>query len=138
MRKTWFVLGLLVTVGLVMLSGCGVAKAQEPIDEATPAAADVLGPEGARDAALAYIREHFETAPAAGLDWVTEDLTPEGLLGKSTLSYTAGDWKVTVAYPVVHAALVVYEVKATNEVLGFEWQGQVNAAGEVAEGAGSR
>ena len=138
MHKTWLVLGLLVTLGMLILSGCGVARAQEPIDETTPAPVDVLGPEGARDAALAYVREHLEAAPAAGLDWVAEDLTPEGLLGKSTLRYTAGDWTVTVAYPVVHPALVVYEVEVTGKALGFEWRGQVDAAGQVTEDAGLR
>jgi hypothetical protein len=43
----------------------------------------------ARDAALTYVREHFEDAPAESLSWVEERATPEDVVGGVTWQYTA-------------------------------------------------
>jgi len=104
-----------------------------------PDAAD-QGPEGpsdparARDAALAYLAEaHGQQVPASGLAWTEEDVTPEGLVGAAGRRYTAGDWAVTVRYPVVAPEAVIYQVVAENVASGFTWEGQVDARGAVME-----
>ena len=103
----------------------------------------VLPPEGtveapdpvrARDAALAYISEHYgEQAPTPGLTWMEEHTTPEGFVGSSTFQHTAGDWAVTVSFPLVAPEAVVYQVVVANQTTGFQWEGEVDAAGQVKE-----
>jgi len=43
----------------------------------------------ARDAALTYVREHFEDAPAESLSWMEERATPEDVVGGVTWQYSA-------------------------------------------------
>jgi len=97
---------------------------------------DVLA---ARDAALAYVSEHYgEQAPAPGLTW-TEDYigvpVPEGHGGAGTLqyTYTAEDWAVYVSYQFLAPKPVVYGVLVQNLATHFYWEGEVNAAGQVTE-----
>ena len=88
----------------------------------------------ARDAALAYLTEHYsEEAPAADMAWTRARLTPEGLVGAETYEYRSGHWGVTISYPVVAPDMVVYKVVAANQRTGFQWEGEVNAAGDVTE-----
>ena len=97
-----------------------------------PAPSGILGPEEARDLAVEYILGKYHeleslTAPA---QWDMVDLTPEGLLGYSTIQYTSGDWTVKVGYPVVWKP--TYEVEATIEgEPSFTWAGTVSQDGAV-------
>jgi len=97
---------------------------------------DVLA---ARDAALAYVSEHYgEQAPAPGLIW-TEDYigvpVPEGHGGAGTLqyTYTAEDWAVYVSYQFLAPKPVVYGVLVQNLATHFYWEGEVDAAGQVTQ-----
>jgi hypothetical protein len=97
-----------------------------------PAPTGILSREEARDLAVEYIlANHPEMeglkAPAV---WETEDLTPEGLLGHSTLQYTSGDWTVKVGYPVVWKPTYEVEITIDGEP-GFTWAGTVAQDGTV-------
>ena len=86
----------------------------------------------ARDAILDHLREgNGDQVPAAGLNWTEENVTPGGLVGGTTLRYTAGDWSVTVSFPVVLPANTSYHVTVANAVTGFQWEGQVDAQGQL-------
>ena len=86
----------------------------------------------ARDAVLSYLREHYSTdAPAAGLSWSEERATPLGLVGAETYRYAAGDWIITISYPVTSPDMALYQVVVTNAATGFQWLGVVDAAGNV-------
>jgi len=88
----------------------------------------------AREAALRYIQEQpGQQAPGPGLSWTEKETTPEGVVGASTVQYTAGDWVMTLSHPVVAPEQVVYQVTLANATTGFEWQGEVDAAGQVTE-----
>ena len=93
----------------------------------------------ARDAALAYIIEHYaEESPAPALTW-TEDFIgvpiPEGPWGAGTFQYTctAEDWAIYISYQFLAPRPVVYEVVVAHEATRFHWQGEVDAAGRVTE-----
>jgi len=124
---------LLLSVPL--LSGCAISRTAGPVvetDPVEPAPVNLPDPAMARDAALAYIREHYgRSAPAAGIAWKEEDATPGGLLGSTTARYTSEDWTVTVVTPVVNPADIVYQVTVDGQVLGFHWAGKVDAVGNV-------
>jgi putative hemolysin len=85
-----------------------------------------------RDTALAYIKANHEiTPPETG--WVEKDITPEGLVGASTFQYTAASWVVTVSFPIVAPDVTIYTVVATDQATGFQWEGEIDVAGQVTE-----
>ena len=149
MRSKLWTLLLVLLLGALASSGCGPAAVEpspaptataggesSPLPTATAGAEAVviLGPVAARDAALAFVAQSYGaesvlTDPA----WEEENITPEGLVGASTFQYTAGNWVVTVSYPVVLPALTVYHVVVANEATGFRWEGDVDAQGQVTE-----
>jgi hypothetical protein len=88
----------------------------------------------ARDTALLYVSEQYgQVGLGAGLAWQEERLTPEGIVGGETYQYTAGDWVVTVAYPVVLPENSIYTISVTNTGTGFQWEGEVDLQGAVTQ-----
>jgi hypothetical protein len=137
--------GRLSTLGLVLilcgliLGGCApVTEQPTELPTATPTAATVEGPDPARarDAALVYVIGHYgEQAPQGDLLWTEERTTPEGLVGSETFQYAADDWVVTMSYRVVAPEAVAYSVVVANQTTGFQWEGEVDAVGQVTETA---
>jgi serpin B len=107
-------------------SGVEPTEATEPVT--------VNGPAEARDAALAYLADIApEQAPASGQAWAEKRITPEGIVGAEGIEYSAGDWVVTVNYPVTSLEQVIYAVVVTNQSSGTQWEADVDAFGEVIE-----
>jgi hypothetical protein len=97
-----------------------------------PAPTGILSPEEARDLAVEYVLANYPELESlkAPTEWATENLTPEGLMGFSTLQYTSGDWTVKVGYPVVWKP--TYQVELTIEGMpGFTWTGTAAQDGAV-------
>ena len=65
--------------------------------------------------------------------WAEKIVTPEGMVGSETYRYNAGDWMVTLSYPIVPPEAVVYQIVMANPVTEFQWEGEVDAAGQVTE-----
>jgi hypothetical protein len=91
---------------------------------------------------LAYLAENYgDRAPALGLTWAETDVTPglpdKPVPGSTSLQYVAADWVMTLSYPVVRPDLVVYQVTVENAALGFKWEGEVDAVGQVTEQSAS-
>ena len=128
MKKVVPVLALASALVLSMV-GCGGTGAGET-SSAPEASADVVR---ARDAAVSFVRGHFDEAPADSLSWVEERLTPEDLPGGAEWQYTAGDWAVKVSYAVVAPEWTVYRVGVFNKATGFQWEGRVDGSGRVPE-----
>jgi hypothetical protein len=149
MKSRWSTLGLFLIVSALVLGGCRQST-PEPTELPSPIPPEVTreptatvaegGIEAseqvlaARDQALAYLSTDYgEEAPASGLTWAEKRMTPEGLLGAETFQYAAQDWIVTISYPVVAPDQVVYRVVVSNSATAFEWQGEVDATGNVKE-----
>lgn len=92
-------------------------------------------PEDARDAVLSYLEENVnENVPAAGVSWERRDVTPQGLVGQTTIVFFTSDyWEATVSYPVVAPQNVVYDVLVTHHKTGWHWQGTVRPDGSITE-----
>ena len=115
---------------------CGPAAEEgEPTEMPTDATVQVPDPTRARDAALDYVFDRYGEAvfPPPGANWTEENVTAEGLVGASTFRYTAADVVVTVSFPVVNPADTIYQVVVSKESAGFQWEGEVDAAGQVTE-----
>jgi len=132
MNAKGFCWGLVLCGVLVLASACS----QSVVSPTQPPAEDTSAPEAvraARDAALAsFVKQAGADAPAPGLQWTEERITPPGLVGAETYRFTSGDWTVTVGYPVVLPSLVHYRVQVSNAPRAVEWQTRVDAAGHVA------
>ncbi len=120
---------MLVSALIVSVVGCAGPGPGE--ESSAPEASAVIV--AARDAALTYVREHFEDAPGESLAWVEERLTPEDLPGGAEWRYTADDWVVTVSYAVLPPEWAVYHIAVSNEAAGFQWEGRVDGSGRVSE-----
>jgi hypothetical protein len=124
MTRRWTLLGLTLILGACIAGSCSVPLQEE---KDTP-----YDPSMALDAALAYVRAHSgRSAPAAGPQWAEENVTPAGQVGGMAYRYTAEDWTVTLSHGVVNPASVVYTVVIDGKLLGFHWEGTVDAQGVV-------
>jgi hypothetical protein len=94
-----------------------------------PTQTDILGPEEARDIAVEYVKAGHPELETYG-DWEMENLTPEGLLGYSTLQYTSGSWTVNVSFPVVWKPVYSVEITVDADPV-FQWAGSVDQDGSV-------
>jgi hypothetical protein len=109
---------------------------EKPTREPVKASEWVLA---ARDAALAYLADQYrDQAPPLGLTWREAYTTPEGWIGSSVFEFTAGDWVIAISYPIVPPERTVYQATATNQITGFQWEGKVDATGQVTEISASR
>jgi len=139
MKNRLMNLALLIGVSALVVSACAPAT-----DSASPLPTPQTGgqpsdPAGARDAVLAYLAESYAgQGPAAGLAWTEKRTTPQGLVGGESYEYSAGDWVITVSYPVVAPENVAYTIMVANQATAFRWEGQVDAAGQVTESTSER
>ncbi|MBL7065096.1 MAG: PT domain-containing protein [Anaerolineae bacterium] len=155
MKSKLSTLVFVLTLSAMIVSGCGTTTAEPtkvPTD--TPAKVPTAIPTqvptdtptkvvvevsewvlDARDAALAYVSEQYsEEAPAPGLTWTGESTLPENAPpGWSEYQFTSGDWAITIGHAVLPPNQTVYEVAVINETTGFQWEGEVDASGEVTE-----
>ncbi len=131
---------LVLVLGALVLTSCGLRATQTapsptapPASEETPEAKPA-DPLFAREAALAYLRVNYsETAPTEGLAWAETEVTTEEVVGSSSFLYSAGEWQVSVSYPIVAPEALVYQVKVSDTATGYHWMGTLNANGEVTE-----
>lgn len=132
---TIFVIALAAVAGCVLPSPQASPSPSSTIDANTDdTSIPPPDPKFAREAALSYMSiYHTQSAPKGELFWTEENITPEGLVGSNAVRYAAEDWIVTVSYPVVAPEAVIYQVEVTNEGDGIQWQGTVDAIGQITE-----
>jgi len=120
------VIALLLAL-LVLVAGCGTRTLMHvPVEASDQVRA-------ARDAALAYISEHYgEQTPARGSTW-TETRPLQQTPGRGECRFTAEGWVVTIVYAVLPPEWTVYQVTVANRTTGFQWEGEVDAVGQVVE-----
>jgi hypothetical protein len=130
-KRGW--LSLLVSVLVMALALTMVGCGSTPSEASADAAEAPEAVQEARDAAVTFVREHFDEAPVEPLSWVEENLTAAGLVGGEQWQYTAGDWVVKVSYAIVAPEWTVYHVALSNASTGFEWEGRVDGSGGAPE-----
>ena len=147
--RVQILVGLLVLSASIIVAGCGttaaeptavptvvptVAPTEEPTAVPTETPPQVPDPAAARDAALAYVGQNYDQqVPGPGAGWMDVDITEEGLVGGSSRRYAADRWVVKVTFPVVAPSATIYQVVAANDATGFQWEGEVDAMGQVTE-----
>lgn len=101
----------------------------EQYNSLEPTQTDILGPEEARDIAVEYVKTNHPELMEHGA-WEMMNLTPEGLLGYSTLQYTSGSWTVNVSFPVVWKPVYSVEITVDADQV-FQWTCSVEQDGSV-------
>jgi hypothetical protein len=93
---------------------------------------EILPPEEALNIVVNYLRENYDEAETldVNMEWSVENLTPENLLGASTIEYSGKGWTITISNPVVWKPTYSFEVEHTS---GFIWSGTVDQSGIVTE-----
>ena len=96
-------------------------------------ASDILSPEEAALIVVEYLKENYSEASELEItdEWSVANLTPEGLVGSTTLEYSGDGWTIRVSYPVVWKPTYTFEVE--NPESEFTWSGTVDQSGEVTE-----
>ena len=107
----------------------GVWDELNQLDKDTP---EILAPENAVSIVMQYLNEKYPEAESltVNVEWSVANLTPEGLLGYSTLEYNGDGWTIKISYPVVWKP--TYEINVTH-ISGFHWTGTVDQRGTVTE-----
>ena len=84
-----------------------------------------LTQEQIRDAAMDYIKTyHSKTSEfMADLSWTGGRVTPEGLVGAETYTYTSSNWTVTIQYPVVLDPLYTIIANYSATDIWISWEG---------------
>jgi len=97
----------------------------------------ILSQEYARDIAVSYLMDSVEQLQGleAPSEWAVEDLTPEGLLGYSSVEFRADGWTVKVSNPVVWKPTYEVDVEYSGEFT-LTWKGTVDQSGSVEETTG--
>lgn len=124
------------------LSGCGAVPAlaeailvpqQEDEPQSGPPLPPVFGPDAARDAALAYVRDQYNsTAPGSDRIWVGGEIQSDVMVGSSVFQYVSDRWSIRISYPLVAPEATIYTVDLQETPQGFVWDGLVDAYGQVA------
>ena len=87
-----------------------------------------------RDLVLGYYRDRYgASAPAEGLVWMGERITPEGSIGHERCRFVADGWVMQVDYDVARPDIVLYTVALESVETGEQWLCQVDAVGEILE-----
>jgi len=91
----------------------------------------------ARELVMDYIKSHHkETADLIGdIEWSGGDITPQGLVGKTTHQYIDDGWTVTISWPVIPKPTyeVMAEYKSLTRDFWVLWRGTVNQDRVVTE-----
>jgi len=144
----------LITAVVVIITSCGTLEVGvEPTQESgakneinlKPTAVPTIAIESveeapemvwsALDAALSFIlKNHGEQLyPPPGMDWQVENVTPQDWIGLTTYLFSAKDLAITISYPLVAPDATVFQISVENRTDGFQWEGEVNAQGNVSE-----
>jgi len=93
-----------------------------------------ISPDHAKDIAVRHVKNEFHELAETPVpqDWTVSNLTPEGLVGSTTLEFSGAGWTVNVHYAVVLEPVYNIIVEYDNDA-GFTWEGQIDSEGNLLE-----
>lgn len=112
-KKVFAAIAVVIVIVVVIGVSWVLTLPQQPAEELSTQ-------EQARDDVMEYIKtSHLETAQFMNdLAWTGGRVTPEGLVGAETYTYTSLGWNVTITYPVVlnpvYTVIADYSATAAN------------------------
>jgi hypothetical protein len=93
---------------------------------------DILSMEEALEIITTHLREEYSEAETLQIkqEWGITNLTPEDLLGSTTIEYSGDGWIITINYAVVWKPIYSFTVEHTS---GFTWSGTIDQNGVITE-----
>ena len=94
----------------------------------------VISPDHAKDIAVQHVKTEYHELEDAPIpqEWTVSNLTPEGLVGTTTLEFSGAGWTVRIHYAVVLEPVYNILVEYDNDA-GFTWEGQIDSEGNLLE-----
>jgi hypothetical protein len=94
----------------------------------------VISPDHAKDIAVQHVKNEYHELEDAPIpqEWTVSNLTPEGLVGTTTLEFSGAGWTVRIHYAVVLEPVYNILVEYDNDA-GFIWEGQIDPEGNLLE-----
>ena len=94
----------------------------------------VISPDHAKDLAVQHVKNEYHELEDAIIppEWTVSNLTPEGLVGTTTLEFSGAGWTVRIHYAVVLEPVYNIIVEYDNDA-GFTWEGQIDSEGNLLE-----
>jgi len=94
----------------------------------------VISPDHAKDIAVQHVKTEYHEIEDAPIpqEWTVSNLTPEGLVGTTTLEFSGAGWTVRIHYAVVIEPVYNILVEYDNDA-GFTWEGQIDSEGNLLE-----
>ena len=80
-----------------------------------------------------YITDMYDVGFPLDANVWNAEMVDTGLIGAGKYELLIEDWKVKVDYPMVAPEVTIVNFVITNEAVGFEWSGEVDAEGNVTE-----
>ena len=122
-----------LTVVSEEVQGAVIDGEWDEINQREKVVSELLPPEAAVQIVVEYLKENYPAARTLEIteEWSIANLTPEGLLGASTLEYSGDGWVIRVSYPVVWKPTYNFEVEHSESE--FTWRGTVEQSGAVTE-----
>ena len=122
-----------LTVVSEEVQGAVIDGEWDEINQREKVVSELLPPEAAVQIVVEYLKENYPAASTLEIteEWSIANLTPEGLVGASTLEYSGDGWVIRVSYPVVWKPTYNFEVEHPESE--FTWSGIVDQSGAVTE-----
>jgi hypothetical protein len=116
-------------IGSAIIDNSWDELTQKPVTVVT-----VISPDHAKDLAVQHVKNEYHELEEAPIphEWTVSILTPEGLVGTTTLEFSGAGWTVKVHYPVVLEPIYDIKVEYDNDA-DFIWEGQIDSEGNLLE-----
>ena len=122
-----------ITIVTGEVQGAVIDGAWDELNQREKVVSELLPPEMAVQIVVDYLKENYPEARELEItdEWSIANLTPEGILGASTIEYSGDGWIIRVSYPVVWKPTYNFEVEHSESE--FLWTGTVDQSGIVTE-----
>ena len=92
----------------------------------------ILGFSEARDFIVEYFFNQYGIEPTE--PWLEQNITPEGVVGASTIRFVSGPLTIVISAPASAPAASVYTIEEASFIVnGFYWEGTLSSDGQIAE-----
>jgi len=92
----------------------------------------ILGFTEARDFIAKYFFSQYDIEPTE--PWLEQNITPEGIVGASTIRFVSGPLTIVISAPASAPAASVYTIEEASFIVnGFYWEGTLSSDGQISE-----
>jgi len=92
----------------------------------------IVGFSEARDFIAEYFSNQYDIEQTE--PWLEQNITPEGLVGSSTIRFVSGPLTIVISAPASAPSAALYTIEEASFIVnGFYWEGTLSSDGQIAE-----